>query len=106
MRAEVATLKEGLGVWQGAGAHARTLPQQQEAAALQRYRAQIWQQQRQIALMGAEMKVGTHIRGVKGLKSACTSVHMCMLTCFSCSSRGMDATLMLGTEILRLNFQL
>jgi len=39
------------------GAQAAALPKQQEPAVLQRYRAQIWQQQRQIALMGAELKV-------------------------------------------------
>lgn len=36
---------------------AAALPPQQEPAALQRYRAQIWQQQRQVSLMGAELKV-------------------------------------------------
>lgn len=42
---------------QAAGTQAAALPPQQESAALQRYRAQIWQQQRQVSLMGAELKV-------------------------------------------------
>eukprot|EP00983_Pelagomonas_calceolata_P129465 1161606-Pelagomonas_calceolata.AAC.9 len=62
-----------LGVWQHAGSQATHLPRQQfrfkgfklivvlprpqEAAVLQRYRAQLWQQQRQVALMGVELKV-------------------------------------------------
>lgn len=57
LRAEVARLREALGVWQGAGMQAASLPAQQAPAALQRYRAQIWQLQRQVALMAAELKV-------------------------------------------------
>lgn len=57
LRAEVTTLQEALGVWEAAGSQVAALPHQQAPAALQRYRAQVWQQQRQVALMGAELKV-------------------------------------------------
>jgi len=62
-------------ITQAAGAQAAALPPQQEAAALQRYRAQIWQQQRQVSLMGGELKV------LWAVVLVCSSVRVCHMQC-------------------------
>jgi hypothetical protein len=53
----VSQLRALLGIVQEGEATSRAVPVQQQPAMLARYRAQLWQCQRQVVVLGAELQV-------------------------------------------------